>query len=312
MTRYAIAVLLLAPSITIAAPYEMVVSRPAGADFELARQEVPTPPPTGAAALSRVIYLNRTGVTVTPGATDARLDHSSIASQPVTIPAWNPPPQVWADTVACLEAMFAPFGVELTEIDPGQTPHIEAVFGGSSTLFGFGPRVGGVAPLSSTCAVVENAMVFTFTDILLQNGQTVCETQAQEIAHAYGLDHEMLASDPMSYLRHPSKRTFQDELASCGETTARPCGIGMTSCRAQQNSYAILLERLGASGAPPADPEPATQPEDAAPAQEPSEVGCSAGGQRSGGIIGFLLLVACVCSRRRCGANDVGTRQHPR
>lgn len=261
----------------------------------LARQEEPTPPPTGAPALSRVIYLNRTGVSVTPGASDARINRSSVTKQPATIPPWNPGDEVWAETVSCLEAMFAPFDVELTEIDPGMTPHIEAVFGGKPSLFGLGPRVGGVAPLSSTCAVVENAMVFTFTEILVNEGQAVCETMAQEIAHAYGLDHEMLASDPMSYLHHDGERTFQNETASCGETTPRPCGIGMTSCRAQQNSYAILLDRLGASGA---EPEPVLPPKLDAPSDEPTEVGCSTGGQRTGGVVGLALLAAMLRRRR--------------
>lgn len=301
MTRSALAVLLLAPSVAAAAPYEIFVGKPAGADFELARQEVPTPPPTGAPALSKVVYLNRTGVTVTPGASDARVNRSSVTKQPATIPAWNASDELWAETVTCLEAMFAPFDVELTETDPGTTPHIEAVFGGNPSLLGLGPRVGGAAPLSSTCAVVENAMVFAFTDILMPKGQAVCETMAQEIAHAYGLDHELLSSDPMSYLPHNGDRTFQDVMASCGETTARPCGIGTTSCRAQQNSYAILLERLGASGAEPVVPEPVI-PEMDAPTDPPTEVGCTAGGQRTGGIVGLALL-AVMLRRRRTATN---------
>ena len=294
MTRYALAAVLLAPSLVAADPYEIVVSSPAGVDFELARQEI-WAPPTAAAALSKVIYLNRTGVTVMPGPSDSRINRSSVAELPVTIPAWNPTDAVWTDTVACLVGMFAPFDVELTEVDPGLTPHIEAVFGGHPTLFGMGPRVGGVAPLSSTCSVVENAMVFTFTDILVSKGQFVCETMAQEIAHAYGLDHEMLAADPMSYLRHNGKRTFQDEMAACGEAMPRPCGIGMSSCRAQQNSYAILLERLGPSGY---EPEPVMEPKPDAPDDAPTEVGCNAGGADAGGLVALGLLATMLRRRR--------------
>jgi MYXO-CTERM domain-containing protein len=71
---------------------------------------------------------------------------------------------------------------------------------------------------------------------------------AQEIAHSYGLDHELVASDPMSYLSFAGKRTFQDVAAPCGETTARACGIGGSTCRDSQNSYALLMERIGAAG----------------------------------------------------------------
>ena len=266
--------------------------------LSLAHEE-PTPAPTGAAVQSKVIYLNRTGVSVTPGSSDARINRTSVTHQPGTIPAWNPGDEVWADTVACLEAMFQPFDVELTEIDPGARAHIEAVFGGKPSLFGLGSRVAGVAPLSTTCGVVENAMVFTFTEILVNKGQVVCETMAQEIGHAYGLDHQMLAADPMSYLDHPSKRTFQNEVAACGETTARPCGIGTASCRAEQNSYAILLERLGASGAEPTEPEPVNPTDLDAPDDEaPVEVGCNTGGQRTGGVVGLALLGAMLRRRR--------------
>lgn len=246
-------------------------------------------------ALSKVIYLNRSGVSVTPGSSDSRINRTSVTDQPATIPAWHVTDEVWADTVTCLQTMFLPFDVELTEIDPGMTPHIEAVFGGSPSLFGLGSRTAGVAPLSTTCAVVENAMVFTFTDILVNKAQVVCETMSQEIAHAYGLDHEMLESDPMSYLKHNGNRTFQDVTASCGETSARPCGIGATSCRAEQNSYAILLERLGATGE---EPEPIVPPKADDPSADPTEVGCNSGGQRSGGLTA-LALVGVMLRRRR-------------
>ena len=78
--------------------------------------------------------------------------------------------------------------------------------------------------------------MFAFTDNIPSDPQTVCEVMSQEIGHAYGLDHELLAADPMTYLAFTGKRTFQDADASCGEKTARPCGPGSTACRAQQNS----------------------------------------------------------------------------
>jgi len=292
------AVLVLAPTLAAAAPYDVVVGDDTGAGFVIARQEVPTPPPTGARALSRIIYLNRHGVTITPGSSDARINRSSVASQPTTIPGWAPPADVWADTVACLEGMFAPFDVVLTEIDPGAAPHVEAVFGGTPNLLGLSSRIAGVAPLSQSCGVVENAMVFTFAEILVQEGQVVCETAAQEIAHAYGLDHELLPADPMSYLRHAGERTFQNEMASCGEATPRPCGLGPTSCRPEQNSYALLLERLGPTTAEPTEGsiKPAIAPTDDAP----TEVGCSTGGPGAGLAIGLAALLAR--GRRRATA----------
>src|SRR6185369_11589066 len=50
-------------------------------------------------------------------------------------------------------------------------------------------------------------------------------------------------------------RSFQNTLASCGESTARPCGPpGFPSCRDKQNSYALLMERIGAAGTGDIDP----------------------------------------------------------
>jgi MYXO-CTERM domain-containing protein len=79
----------------------------------------------------------------------------------------------------------------------------------------------------------------------LANSRLICEIMAQEIAHSYGLDHELLASDPMTYLPYVGNRRFRDETAACGEKAARPCGINGNTCRANQNSVALLRERLG-------------------------------------------------------------------
>jgi hypothetical protein len=92
---------------------------------------------------------------------------------------------------------------------------------------------------------MESSIVFTFTDQLPANARLICEIQAQEIAHAFGLDHERLAADPMSYLPFDGNRVFQDKIAACGENVDRPCGLNGTVCRRGQNSVQLLNERLG-------------------------------------------------------------------
>jgi hypothetical protein len=87
--------------------------------------------------------------------------------------------------------------------------------------------------------------VFTFTNAFGSNAQALCEVMAQEVAHSYGLDHEMLASDPMTYLNYNGKRTFKDQTVSCGEYQNRACGIGGSVCRPNQNSVQLLNARLG-------------------------------------------------------------------
>jgi len=206
-------------------------------------------PPTGVSrAQSRKIFLNRHGATLRPGSNDSFKGTSSIVTAPVTIDGWEVTDAKWRATVACMHETWAKFDVEVTETDPGDAPHIEALFGGSPTDIGRPITVAGIAPFAVDCGVVENAIVFTFTDNLPADPELVCEVMSQEIGHAYGLDHELLAADPMSYLPFAGKKSFQDTPAACGESTSRPCGLGATACRAQQNSQQILLARLGAAG----------------------------------------------------------------
>src|SRR5207237_5849116 len=101
---------------------------------------------------------------------------------------------------------------QVTDRDPGNTPHIEAVFGGSPQDLGMPSSVGGVSPFSASCGVIEGSIVFAFTNVLSTSPQRICEVMAQEIAHSYGLDHELLASDPMTYLGYQGNRAFQDRL----------------------------------------------------------------------------------------------------
>ncbi len=229
-----------------AVPGDLVVSSPTGGAFVLARQLVPA---TAAAepAQRRVIYLNRTGIIVTPGVNDSRTDRSSIVDAPRSIPAWTVSAARWSATKACLTDMFSRFDVTVTDEDPGAVPHIEAVIGGAPQDLGMPANVGGVSPFAVNCSVIESSIVFTFASVLADDAQRVCEVTAQEIAHSYGLDHELLAPDPMTYLGYTGKRRFQDQSAPCGESTARPCGIGNVVCRDRQNSVALLEERLGVS-----------------------------------------------------------------
>ena len=206
-------------------------------------------PGTGVSrAQSRAIFLNRKGATIRPGVNDSHKQTSSIVTQPSVIGGWEVSDAKWTATVACMRETWAKFDVAITETDPGDAPHIEALFGGSPADIGRSATVAGIAPFAIDCGVVENAIVFAFTDNLPADPQLVCEVMSQEIGHAYGLDHELLASDPMSYLPYAGKRAFQDTGVACGEKTERTCGLGSTACRAQQNSRQILLARLGAAG----------------------------------------------------------------
>ena len=234
-----------------AAQYGDFVAGPATIDnLQFARQVLPPTSPTGdgtvaVLAQSKVIYLNKNGVTLTPGDNDSRTNKSSIASATTSIAPWNVSATTWTATVTCMKELFAAYDVTVTETDPGQTPHMEAVFGGSPTQLGLPNNVAGVSPFTSDCGIIENSIVFTFTNVIPQDARLACEIMAQEVAHSYGLDHELLASDPMTYLPYNGNRSFQNSTASCGEDVTRPCGINGQTCRPNQNSVALLGERLG-------------------------------------------------------------------
>lgn len=230
---------------------DIVAGAPTINDLQLARQVLPpsgdsTSTSTTALAQSKVIYLNKNGVTLQPGTNDSRTNRSTLATQATTLPAWNVSATTWTATVNCMKELFAPFNVVVTETDPGTTtPHMEAVFGGSPTQLGMPNNVAGVSPFTTDCSVIENSIVFTFTNVIPADARLACEIMAQEVAHSYGLDHELLASDPMTYLDYTGNRTFKNQTASCGEDIARPCGINGSTCRANQNSVTLLTERLG-------------------------------------------------------------------
>ena len=182
-----------------------------GTNIVLARKLLPASSTIrGAIAQSKVIYLNHHGVTLTPGDDDSRTNHSSIISsheqrcrrgtrarRPGTRPSRA------CRTCSRGSTSRSPTTIRAT------TPHIEAVFGGSPQNIGMGQGVGGVSPFTEDCGIIENSIVFTFTNVFPDDAQTVCEVMAQEVAHSYGLDHEMLASDPMTYLDYNGNRSVQ-------------------------------------------------------------------------------------------------------
>jgi hypothetical protein len=71
----------------------------------------------------------------------------------------------------------------------------------------------------------------------------LCWTIAQESAHAFGLDHEYLSSDPMTYLDGVEPKRFQNKSAQCGRTQVEACLCGGST----QNSVAMLDTVLGSS-----------------------------------------------------------------
>ena len=234
-----------------------------------------------------LVYLSKDGVDLRPGrVSNSHEGTTSLVDAPVSIGPWNTTPEVWAETVACVRAVYAPFDVTVTEEEPADVPYIQAVFGGAPKDLGLPRSYAGVSPFAPDCGVIERSIVFAFTDILPPDAETVCHVMVQEIGHSFGLDHELDPSSPMSTAHQRGPREFADRDVACGESSPRPCGLPRQTCRQTQNSYALLAQRIGL--ARDSDTTARDAPSD--------EIGCSAGG--GGGAGGALLALAALVRRR--------------
>ncbi|HEU5058644.1 MAG TPA: Ig-like domain-containing protein [Kofleriaceae bacterium] len=205
-------------------------------------------------AAGTLLYMNKDGGTYTPGNNDSRTNRSTVLQETRIVPPWDVDAGTWADVMSCVRAQFADYDIEVTDVDPGSAAHIESVVGGSPTDLGLPEGVAGVSPFTPTCGVIANSVVFSFPEALPPSAQIVCEVATQEIAHSFGLDHEFLCEDPMTYLAGCGAKSFRNVAAPCGEFSARSCAVpGKYDCgRDTQNSVALLTERLGLRpGTPP-------------------------------------------------------------
>jgi MYXO-CTERM domain-containing protein len=191
---------------------------------------------------SNIIYLNRCagGCTVTGGWDDSREDRSSIVGGTSVVSEFEHGDAAWDAVLRCVALQYEPFDIVITDQDPGPSvEHFEAIVAGSPNEIGMDGGVGGVSPFG--CGIINNAITFSFANIY-SSTRDICETVAQETAHAFGLEHEFLCEDPMTYLTGCGEKAFKDIDAECGEFSARECYCGGT----RQNSYQALIGHFDA------------------------------------------------------------------
>ncbi|HEY5951990.1 MAG TPA: hypothetical protein VIV40_41120 [Kofleriaceae bacterium] len=195
---------------------------------------------------SKVIYMERHAVDLKPGDDYASGGVSSVLSNAANKPVRTKPfagsDAKWKSTMSCVTRMFAPFDVIVTDQRPKDDNYIMVIVGGKPADIGVtdGHHVSGLAPFNGN--VIPRAVVFAFAATVDNEPRAVCETVAMEVAHAYGLDHEYLCKDVMTYLRGCGTKTFVDVDAPCGESKQRNCEGGTP----KQNSFRRLVEVLGA------------------------------------------------------------------
>lgn len=195
--------------------------------------------------VSKLLFLNRCsgGCSITPGVNDSRYNTSSIVSGPSQISAWRHGEESWQELVACVQELYAPYDLEVTDVDPGDNIfHHEAIVAGIYQEIGYETPIGGVAP--SQCRPANNVISYTFANGYGNNPIAICHTVGQETAHSYGLEHARDCSDPMTYMQTCTRQFFRDRTTPCGEYQDEDqCKCGGTA----QNSHNWLKSVLGES-----------------------------------------------------------------
>ncbi len=199
--------------------------------------------------VSHVLYLNDcmpNGCTVNPGNDDSRTNSSSIAQNIRHLNAF--PYGYWDQLVDCVTDTFAPFQIQITTQDPGNTPHFEVMIGG--TAVALDPELqgaGGVAPFIDCSTTQDNVISFVFAEEV-NDLEFLCGAVAQEAGHVWGMDHELDAADPMTYLDLGSRKSFQNSDAQCGEDSPRECFCGGPT----QNSVRFMSDTFSNANLQPA------------------------------------------------------------
>jgi hypothetical protein len=196
------------------------------------------------------IYLERHGVSLTAGVDDSTENHSSVLAEKhrasVTIPGFAGKDATWRAFVDCVRAEYAPFDVDVVEQRPNEPGYILVAVGGTPSLLGLPATTMGVAPFDGN--PVEDPIVFVFSRAAHENVSIMCDAAAMETAHTYGLDHEYLCNDPMTYLPPCGPRAFQNVDAHCGERSRRNCASGQPTQNSFQRLLAVLGPRRGLEG----------------------------------------------------------------
>lgn len=241
------------------------------------------PPPATPSPLlvnSHVLYLNRCAgnCQVHEGATNSTTHTSDIAGGNVTLTAYNGGDAKWGQIKDCVTQVMAPFNITVTDTDPGATPHFEVMVAGTADELNAsqlgGQGILGIAdyacqsPGNCYAPYISNGLVFAFANDQYFGGSVleICGTAAQEIAHAWTLDHATPTNDPMTYKNYTSPLKFANGI-TCGSDCGNYNGCGncnafgvtctaggnhtcMSSGQSTQNEVDILTNLFGAKNAP--------------------------------------------------------------
>jgi hypothetical protein len=226
---------------------------------------------------SHIVFLNNcrpSGCKVTKDTSDdARTDHSAIAPETGTLTALKSTIDFNA-IKTCVTTAMAPFGVTVTDQDPGMVPHFEIMIAGSPQDLGFDTSYEGVAqylcggaPGACAGTYISEALSFAFGNAPSVGGNAtlICGVALQETAHGWTLDHTTPSSDPMTYNTYTTPLSFRDGApcgsdcifsgnknafgVQCSGTGGSATHVCMENNLATQNEVTILKNLFGPAGA---------------------------------------------------------------
>ena len=188
----------------------------------------------------KLVFLNKSGGTYTPGPNDARANITSLVSTTVTHAAFTPAADAWKGLLDCVAQKFARFNIAITDEDPTTKEHVEVVVSGSPTVQPLSTGITSVAPM--TCTVTPNAIAFVSGAYVTSSPDLGCAAAVAQVAIAYGLEYVSVCPDALSFPQTCPTAGFSDHELTCGDTTAKPC---LCSSAATQNSFQRMLAVAG-------------------------------------------------------------------
>ncbi len=188
---------------------------------------------------SHTLFLNPCtgGCVVHSGQTDSTTSTSDIGSG--TLAAFPYGDTVWNDTVACVTRIMAPFNIQVVTTKPSGDFFEVMIAGNSCDILDQSEcsGVGGIAdypcqgPGDCFESYIPDALVFDFATSIGNDANYLCGVAAQEIAHAWTLDHTIETTDPMTYNGYAANLTYANG-AKCGSDCLYSCPSGSGTCDA--------------------------------------------------------------------------------
>jgi hypothetical protein len=179
---------------------------------------------------------------------DSRQNRSTVVQfMNASLPEFGFTPEFWDEVVTCVRRAYAPFFVEITDVDPGAAQHLEHVVAGLPGNIGHPKDTLGVSPF--TCGFIPNSISFTFS---AQFGDQptpealaeICWTIVHEVGHQHGLDHHAYVPDAMTYAPGCEPKLLPARNVPCGEFVPEPCLCGGSA----ENSYERIRAVHGPGG----------------------------------------------------------------